>query len=168
MLDYKVQITKQEKRDIRKPTTPRPEIDILAYDANKNELHWIECKSYIDSTGVRYSSFVNKNDPGYARYKIFNDDKFRNVVTNALKRQVLEKGLCSANPKVIYCLVAGHIYNAQEREKLHVYFSNRNWILYDEKWIHNGLTKYAATDYEDDIAIIVAKLFSNIEIEQAS
>ena len=41
---YKVELTKEEKRSIGKPSAPRWEIDVLAYKASTNELLVVECK----------------------------------------------------------------------------------------------------------------------------
>ena len=49
----KVLITKDEKRLIGRPSSPRWEIDIVAYSGRDNLLYAVECKSYLDSRGVR-------------------------------------------------------------------------------------------------------------------
>jgi hypothetical protein len=51
-IGYKVNLPKPVKVELGKPSLPRPEIDILAYQADDNELIWVECKSYLDSRGV--------------------------------------------------------------------------------------------------------------------
>ena len=48
----KIDLTPEEKRSINKPSTPRPEIDIVAYDITKDTIFLLEVKSYIDSPGV--------------------------------------------------------------------------------------------------------------------
>jgi hypothetical protein len=70
----KVELTKEEKRLIGRHSSPRWEIDIVAYNAGKNLLRIVECKIYFDSTGVRASAFDGSN-PDYAkRYKRFNGE----------------------------------------------------------------------------------------------
>jgi hypothetical protein len=49
---YKVELTKGEKRAIGRRSSPRWEIDLLAYDAAENTVLAVECKSYLDSPGV--------------------------------------------------------------------------------------------------------------------
>ena len=49
---YKVYLTKEEKREIDKPSSPRREIDLLAYRGSTNEILAVECKSFLDSPGV--------------------------------------------------------------------------------------------------------------------
>src|ERR1019366_2421900 len=48
----KVDLTKEEKRQIGRPSSPRWELDIVAYSGRDNLLKVIECKSYLDSRGV--------------------------------------------------------------------------------------------------------------------
>ena len=41
---FKVDLTKEEKRELGRPTTPRPEIDLLAFSPVKDQLMVIEVK----------------------------------------------------------------------------------------------------------------------------
>lgn len=50
---FKVNLTKEEKRNVGKHTIPRPEIDLLAYKSNQNKVLAIEVKSFLDSSGVK-------------------------------------------------------------------------------------------------------------------
>lgn len=52
-IDFKVTLSKNAKAELGKFSLPRPEIDILAYQAMDNSLLWVECKSYMDSRGVK-------------------------------------------------------------------------------------------------------------------
>lgn len=49
---FKVDLTKDEKRAIKRHSSPRWEIDLAAYKGATNELIAIECKSFLDSIGV--------------------------------------------------------------------------------------------------------------------
>jgi hypothetical protein len=49
----KVEITKPEKVALNNHSMPRPEIDVVAWKPAANELLIVECKSYLDSAGVR-------------------------------------------------------------------------------------------------------------------
>jgi hypothetical protein len=53
----KVELTKDEKRKIGRPSSPRWELDIVAYSGRDNLLKIIECKSYLDSRGVALRAF---------------------------------------------------------------------------------------------------------------
>ena len=50
----KVNLSKEEKVIINKSSTPRPEIDIVAFDVVNNMIFLIEVKSFLDSSGVVY------------------------------------------------------------------------------------------------------------------
>ena len=50
---FKVNLTKQEKKQIGKPSIPRPEIDLLAFKPKSQEVLVLEAKSHLDSPGVR-------------------------------------------------------------------------------------------------------------------
>jgi hypothetical protein len=158
--DYKVNIPKEKKAALGKPSMPRPEIDILAYKANDNTLIWIECKSFLDSAGVHIDSFTNGKNPGYERYKVFNYPEYRRVVTNVLIEQTLQKGLIQPDPIVKYGLVTGKIYSESNREKLRQLFNEQGWLLFDDLWVKDRLSRIAKIGYEDNMAVIVAKLFS--------
>ena len=59
---FKVNLTKQEKRDIGKYSMPRPEIDILAFRPEKNQIIAFEAKSFLDSPGVKVSDLCYKTE----------------------------------------------------------------------------------------------------------
>ncbi len=159
---YKINLSKGDKVKLENPTMPRPEIDILAYKVTENTLLWVECKSYLDSRGVTIDPFVGKDDKNAKRYKVFTQPKFRKLVSARLINQVTRYGLTRTNPRIKYCLVAGHIAKGNHRAELQKHFKQNGWLLYDESWLKAGLKELSASGYEDDISIIVAKLFSEI------
>ena len=159
---YRVNITKQEKKDIGKHSMPRPEIDILAYKGGQDQLLWVECKSYLDSPGVKYSSFSDPSDVGYSRYKVFNDEKYREIVGKALIGQVLDTKLTKPTPNLSYCLIAGKVYSENDRNKLSQLFQEKGWIFLDDIWLKEKLKSASLSQYEDDIAMIVAKIIQRM------
>ena len=148
--------------ELKKPSLPRPEIDILAYKASDNLLVWVECKSYLDSGGVRIEYFTDPTNINWARYKVFTWPKYKRIVSEELINQVIQSGLVRGRPTLKYCLVAGHIAREYDRSELHDYFHKQGWILYDENWIKQGLDKLAKIGYEDNVSVIVAKLISRV------
>src|ERR1700704_346787 len=89
----KVDLTKQEKRDLGNPSMPRPEIDIVAYKPSLNELLIIECKSYLDSNGVRIENLRGENAIHKDRLKLLTRDSLRTLVTTKLLSQLRTEGL---------------------------------------------------------------------------
>ncbi len=158
-LGYKVNLTKQERAVLEKPSLPRPEIDVLAYQAQDNVLLWVECKSYLDSRGVRAIDVIDPHAKYASRYRMFTCKQYREIVSERLKVQVVEARLCPSIPVVNYSLVAGKIISDSDREKLKCHFACKGWILHDAEWLKKGLTKLSSVGYEDDVAVMVAKLF---------
>jgi hypothetical protein len=91
---YKVEITKEEKRSLGKPSMPRPEIDVLAYKPGENRLLWVECKSYLDSPGVSIEPFTEPDSKWADRYRVFTNDLYREIVSQRLIQQIPRKVCC--------------------------------------------------------------------------
>src|SRR5437764_842416 len=77
----KVALTKEEKRLIGRHSAPRWEIDLVAYKGSTNQLLAVECKSFLDSTGVVYRD--GKFDLP-KRYKLFTEPDLRRIVLERL------------------------------------------------------------------------------------
>ncbi len=158
-LNYKIKLTKQEKAEVGKPSMPRPEIDVLAYRPVDNELLWIECKSYLDSPGVRLDHFIGGTGFGGVP-KVFVNDKYREIVTHALRQQVVGDGLVQPDPLIRYCLVAGNIFglSSEKLEGYQNFFEEHGWMLWGPIQIREHIHQLSRLGYENDIAIITAKL----------
>ena len=85
---FKVELTKAEKRAIGKPSSPRWELDMVAYKGGTNELLVVECKSFLDSPGVRAVAFDGSSDKEAERYKLFTQKRLRTVVLRRLQKQL--------------------------------------------------------------------------------
>ena len=115
---FKVELTKEEKRVIGRPSSPRWELDLVAYKGKGNELLVIECKSFLDSPGVRFSGFDGEHPDEAVRYKLFNDELLYEVVKKRLVTQLTGAESCAPDPSVRLCLAAGSIASDSGREKL--------------------------------------------------
>lgn len=152
----KVELTREEKVQIGRHSSPRWEIDLVAYHAARNELLALECKSYLDSGGVHAAHFL----PGskYAhRYKLFHDATLRDTVLERLRLQCVERGLCPANVDVRLGLIHGHA-TAHNAPLLEAIFANNDWLLFGPDWLRDHLGRMAAGSYENSTAALVAKL----------
>lgn len=58
---FEVELTKEKKRKIARPSSPRWELDVVAYSAKRNELLVVEGKSYLDSGGVAFHAFDGRD-----------------------------------------------------------------------------------------------------------
>jgi hypothetical protein len=154
----KVELTKEEKKAIGIPTSPRWELDIVAYNGRDNLLRVVECKSFLDSNGVALRAF-NGNDERFAkRFKLFNDERLRKVVFSCLCRQFTKSGLCRSRPAIKLCLVCGKITSEADRKGLRKLFAPKRWELWDESWLCERLKEMAKGGYEDQVSAVVAKL----------
>ena len=151
--DFKVNLTKLDKLSIGHPTCPRWEIDIVAYKGATNQLWLVECKSHLDSWGVKFCSFVKD---GSNSYRLFTDHNLRRVVTNRLIAQLQEAGSCLPHPTASLCLAAGKIRNEDDQRNLREHFSLNGWVLWDDEHITKALRDISRGSCEDDVARVVA------------
>ncbi|MCB2047670.1 MAG: hypothetical protein KDE32_05505 [Novosphingobium sp.] len=153
---FKVELTREEKVWIGRRSSPRWEIDLIAWHAARNELLALECKSYLDSGGVHAAHF----QPGsrYAhRYKLFHDPVLRDTVLGRLRLQCIERGLCPADAGVRLGLICGHVtgHNARLLDEI---FEANDWLLFGPEWLCSHLSRMAEGSYENTTAAVVAKL----------
>lgn len=154
----KVALTKEEKRTIGRHSSPRWELDLVAYKGMTNELWIVECKSYLDSGGVAISAFDGSNAKFANRFKLFNGDVLFETVSRRLTAQLVGSGACATNPSVKLVLAAGRIASDIHRDKLRLHFERRGWLLWDESEIHRRLTLLSDESYDNAVASVVSKL----------
>lgn len=155
---FKVELTKDEKKKIGRPSAPRWELDIIAYKAMSNELLVIECKSYLDSTGVRACGLCGTDAIDAKKYKLFNDAVLRKTVLGRLKKQLVNSGMCAPSLKVKLCLVAGKVATKNDHERIEKLFNRRRWGFYDHSWLKKKLLAVSESGYENQVAAVVAKI----------
>jgi hypothetical protein len=153
----KVELTKDDKRDIGRHCSPRWELDVVGYNALKNILLVIECKSLLNSTGVRKDAFDGTNHKRAKRYKLFTEPNLRNVVFRRLKTQFEEREFCRPDPHIGLCLAAGKIRKS-DQSWLHAHFETNKWILWTPEYICSQLRELGRSEYENSIASVVAKI----------
>ena len=154
---FKVNLTKQEKRDIGKHSIPRPEIDLLAYKPSNDTVLVLEAKSYLDSPGVRYDDLIQEYEIPEGRYKLFTCKKYRKIVLERLKTDLLEMGLAHENTNIQLGLIAGNVYKSQHQE-IKEFFDSNNWIFWSPDDVKDKVNALALKGYENEPAIITAKI----------
>jgi hypothetical protein len=154
----KVELTKEEKRSIELPSSPRWELDVVAYKASDNSLLAVECKSFLDSPGVKLHAFDGSNAKAAKKFKLFNKPQLRTVVFDRLKKQLVDSGSCLPDPTVTLCLACGRIASDANRVGLQKHFVAQGWELWDETWLHDRLREMAGGGYENQVSAVVAKL----------
>jgi len=135
----KVDLTREEKRQINRHSSPRWELDVVAYSGRDNRLLGVECKSYIDSVGVRASAFDGTNPDHAKRYKLFNEPELRRVVFERLCVQLADSGACCQTSEVKLALACGKIRNETDRKSIRAHFETQGWELWDEMWLREKI-----------------------------
>lgn len=155
-IGFKVELTAAEKRRIGRPSSPRWELDVIGYRGKTHELLVLECKSFLDSPGVRCAAFDGSMPSEQKRYKLFFGATLRRVVLSRLVKQLESVGFCRPRPKVRLGLAAGKIHG--DAEWLHKYFERKGWILWGPGRIKEELEGLRDVGFENSIAAVVAKL----------
>ena len=155
---FKVELTKAEKRAIGKPSSPRWELDMVAYKGGTNELLVVECKSFLDSPGVRAVAFDGSSDKEAERYKLFTQKRLRTVVLRRLQKQLEASGARRPRASVQLCLAAGKVKSRGDLSTIRKVFTKRGWKLFEPEWLRAKLLELAKSGYEDEVAAVAAKL----------
>lgn len=153
---FKVELAKQDKRDMGRPSSPRWELDIVGYRPGDNLLRVVECKSFLDSRGVTIGAF-EPGSSGASRYKLFTEPTTREVVLRRLVAQLCEANSIRESPTVQLCLAAGKIV-ASEVDRLQALFDVNGWQLFGPAWIREQLIGVAASGYDNAVAAVTAKM----------
>jgi hypothetical protein len=157
-IGMKVEITKPEKVALNNTSMPRPEIDVVAWKPGTNQLLVIECKSYLDSTGVRLEHLHGQEDMDNDKFKLFNRARLRTLVVTALIRLLRADGLIiGPDPSVQFVLIAGKIYSDHEA-KVRARCEECGWRLIGPAELAQGVRRFAKRGYENDVITIVTKL----------
>ena len=154
---FKVDLTRAEKASIGRPTMPRPEIDLLALDFKRNRVTLVEVKSYLDSPGVALVDVKQSHDTPQGRYKLFTCKKYEDVVIRSLRRMLELEGMANATTEFRLGLVFGRIAS-KDALPLALYARSRRWFFWSAKQVKRRLVAQSLRKYENDPAIISAKL----------
>lgn len=152
----KVELTREDKLRIGRPSSPRWEIDLVAYHPATDELLALECKSYLDSGGVHAAHFECGSRYAH-RYKLFHDEVLRQTVLDRLKAQFVERGLCRSEAQVKLGLIHAHA-SAFNAALLADRFTTNGWLLFGPDWLRTKLSLVAGQGYDNSIAAVVAKI----------
>jgi hypothetical protein len=154
---FKVNVTKEEKRQIGKPSIPRPEIDLLALHYSRNEVLALEAKSFLDSPGVKLAQLQEEHEVPEGRYKLFTSQRYRSVVLSRLLQDLIVCGMANADTKISLGLAAGKVYQGQSGP-IREFMEKKKWFFWSPEDIKQKVTALAERGYENDPAIITAKI----------
>lgn len=125
------------------------------YKPGTNHLLLIECKSYLDSLGVKWEAFDQPKSAYAERFKLFHNKALFDAVKKQILNQLTKEGmLVGKSTAVNLGLVAGKIYGADEI-RLREFFAKRKWILISPSELAKRLRDFADRGYDNDVATIV-------------
>ena len=156
---FKVNVTKEEKRKIGKPSIPRPEIDLLALHFVKNEVLALEAKSFLDSPGVKFEQLIEEHEVPEGRYKLFTSEPYRKIVFSRLRKDLIDTGMANSDTTISLGLAAGKVYQGNI-EPIRQFMDNKEWLFWSPEDIKQKVVSLAGRGYENDPAIITAKILT--------
>jgi hypothetical protein len=151
-ISHKVPLTASDKAAIGRTSSPRWEIDVIAYKPTENVVKAIECKSYLDSPGVARRGFE-----GGKNLKLFNEPVLRHVVLSRLLQSLKETGAILPDASVQLCLAAGRMV-AKHRPWVVEHFTRSGWELLTPEDIRKQIVAMAEGGYENSIEAVTAKM----------
>jgi hypothetical protein len=154
---FKVNLTREEKRDIGKPSIPRPEIDILAFKPGENQVIAFEAKSYLDSPGVKLNELVQSHKIPEGRYKLFTCDNYREIVFSRMKQDLIDLGMGTNDTEITLGLAAGNVYQSKS-EEIRKFLNSKGWSFLSPEDIREKVTGLAEKGYENEPSIITTKI----------
>lgn len=154
---FKVKVTGADKSQIKKLTVPRPEIDLLALHFSKNEVIAFEVKSFLNSPGVKLADLQKEHEVSEGRYKLFTSQRYREVVLSRLRQDLMSYGMADSDTKVRLGLAAGKVYQ-NKSGPIRDLLEKKGFIFWSPEYIKDKVTELAGLPYENDPAIITAKI----------
>jgi hypothetical protein len=155
---FKVNLTQEERNFIGRKTLPRPEIDLIAYKPNSNEVIAFEVKSFLDSRGVILEELtVVHEELEKNRYKLFTCKKYRDTVLSGLKRDLVNTGMAPENISIRLGLIAGKVDKGKSNE-IRQHLNSNGWSFWSPEEVKEKVIALAKRGYENDPTIIAAKI----------
>ncbi len=154
---FRVNLTKEEKKQIGKPSIPRPEIDLLAFSLHRNEIIAFEAKSFLDSPGVKLCDLQKNYEAPEGRYKLFTSKSYSEVVLNRLRMDLISLGMATNKTKIRLGLAAGNVYQNRSAE-IRELIERNGWVFWSPEDVKRKVSELADRSYENESAIIAAKI----------
>ena len=107
---FKVELTKEDKKALGKPSMPRVEIDLLAFKPSENLIVAFEAKSYLDSDGVRLEDITASHEQPEGRFKMFTCQRYRTALCEQLKRDLIAQELGTDQTVIKLGLIAANVH----------------------------------------------------------
>ncbi len=159
---FKVELTKEDKRKIELPSSPRWELDVVAYRAKDNDIKVVECKSYLDLPGVRLRGF----DPEHTDAQ-HGSNCYRLVVSvqPACANSSHNRERAYRMPMCSYASPAAALLPIRIATAFGKHFAEQGWELWDEAWLRDRLKLMSEGGYENQVSAVVSKLLLRGKVE---
>lgn len=154
---YKVELSKEQKRKLGKPSLPRPEIDLLAFNHQKNELIIFEVKSFFDSSGVKLKDIQHTHKFPEGRFKLVTCENYRKIIEDNVIKELVTKGLVSNKIQPKLGLIFGKV-RTSDGEKIKSFCEEKNWFYWSPDDVQNRVKNLALKGYENEPSVITAKI----------
>jgi len=152
----RVELSQAVRNALGKPSLPRCEIDIVAYQPTTRELILFEVKSFLDSHGVKPAD-LQRTTWTKNRYKLLTIPDLRRAVSKALVAHYRKRGLIDGEVRVRFGLAAGRVKDRVNTEVRQIAKKNR-WVFLGPKEIAEAVWKFAELRYENSPFVLTAKL----------
>ena len=153
---FKVNLTKEEKREIGKHSLPRPEIDLLAFKPGQNRVLAIEVKSYFDSPGVTFHDLEKIHAVPEGRHKLLTCASYKKIVFQRQALDLQAVGLANPTTSIELGLVLGNVKKADEA-RIQAFLVSSKIFYWSPQDVKKKIMSFATLGYENDPAIIAAK-----------
>jgi len=135
------------------------DLDVLAYSYRDNVVRIVECKSWLDSPGIRWKSFNGSSEREASFFKLFNNNNLLSDVSKQLTAQLVESGACSSDVQIKLCLAGAKFFSREDKSLIRAHFASRGWELYDDDWVRDGLKDMSKLKvYMNRMSHLVSKL----------
>ena len=126
---FKVSVSLEEKKQIGKQSSPKPEIDMLAFNLRTNEVLALDVKAYLDSPGAKLSLLQEEHDVPTGRFKLFTSERYRSLVLARLLQDLITLGMANAETKVRLGMIAGKV-NQGQSEAIREHMVAHDWLFW--------------------------------------
>jgi hypothetical protein len=126
---FKVNVTLEEKRQVGKQSSPRPEIDMLAFHLGRNEVLALDVKAFLDSPGVKLAHLLEEHEVPAGRHKLFTSERYRTIVLARLLQDLIAAGMANAQTQVRLGMVVGKV-NQGQSEAIRELIEAKGWLFW--------------------------------------
>ena len=126
---FKVNVTLEEKRQVGKQSSPRPEIDMLAFHLGRNEVLALDVKAFLDSPGVKLAHLQEEHEVPAGRHKLFTSERYRTIVLARLLQDLITAGMANAQTQVRLGMVVGKV-NQGQSEAIRELIEAKDWLFW--------------------------------------